>query len=432
VLKTKEYNLNPSALKPNIEALSRKYDKLFFFDSNKDPDSDENSQYEGLLAIGSIRELVIKTNENALDQLQSFYDKKRSWLFGYLSYDMKNSIEDLHSKNQDELKFPLLHFFSPAVVIELQKKKHTLHFDDEFIQPEEAEEIYRFAFTIPTSMETASPGLNIQNRISKEEYFQAFEKIKQHILRGDIYEINFCQEFFAENAIINPALVFDKLNKAAKAPFSAFFRLNDHFLLSSSPERFLKKQGNKIISQPIKGTIRRSGNKAEDDELKLKLRNDTKEQNENVMIVDLVRNDLSRIAEKGSVRVDELFGIYTFLQVHQMISTVSCTLKEDADLSTILRATFPMGSMTGAPKVKAMQLIEEFEKTMRGLYSGAIGYIDPEGNFDFSVVIRSILYNSSEHYLSFTAGSAITSKAEAEQEYQECLLKAKAMFEALS
>jgi para-aminobenzoate synthetase component 1 len=149
------------------------------------------------------------------------------------------------------------------------------------------------------------------------------------------------------------------------------------------------------------------------------------------MIVDLVRNDLSKIASKGSVNVDELFGIYSFKQVHQMISTVSCEIKDHFTFTDIIKATFPMGSMTGAPKVRAMQIIEECESTKRGVYSGALGYIEPNGDFDFSVVIRSILYNSSNNYLSFMTGSAITSQADAESEYAECLLKAKAMFEAL-
>ena len=149
------------------------------------------------------------------------------------------------------------------------------------------------------------------------------------------------------------------------------------------------------------------------------------------MIVDLVRNDLSRIAVKNTVKVDELFGIYTFDQVHQMISTISCEVKAETTIKDILQATFPMGSMTGAPKIRAMKLIEKFEETKRGLYSGAIGYISPEGDFDFNVVIRSIQYNTLKMYLSFMVGGAITIASDAELEYQECLVKAKALFEVL-
>ena len=149
------------------------------------------------------------------------------------------------------------------------------------------------------------------------------------------------------------------------------------------------------------------------------------------MIVDLVRNDLSRIAKKDSVKVDELFGVYTFDQVHHMISTISCELREDKGLKDVFEATFPMGSMTGAPKIRAMELIEKFEQTKRGLYSGAVGYISPEGDFDFNVVIRSMQYNALNKYLSFMVGGAITIGSDAELEYEECLVKAKALFEVL-
>nr|MBA3971024.1 anthranilate synthase component I family protein [Bacteroidota bacterium] len=241
-----------------------------------------------------------------------------------------------------------------------------------------------------------------------------------------------CQEFFAENVVIDTSSVYKKLNTISSAPFSAYCKFGSHYVLCASPERFLQKCGNTLISQPIKGTIKRAENPKEDEKLKIELRSNKKEQSENVMIVDLVRNDLSRIAQKGSVKVNELFGIYSFKQVHQMISTVSCELKEGLTFTDILKTTFPMGSMTGAPKVSAMKLIEQYETTKRGLYSGAIGYIRPNGDFDFNVVIRSILYNADKKALSFMAGSAITDKADAFQEYDECLLKAKAMFEVLS
>jgi para-aminobenzoate synthetase component 1 len=225
--------------------------------------------------------------------------------------------------------------------------------------------------------------------------------------------------------------IFEKLNKISAAPFSAFSKFGNYFLLCASPERYIQKKGNKLMSQPIKGTAKRSQNKLEDEQLKTELSNNLKEKSENVMIVDLVRNDLSQIAKRGTVKVDELQTIYSFKQVHQMISTISCELKENITFSDILRSTFPMGSMTGAPKISAMKLIEEFESTKRGLYSGAVGYISPNGDFDFNVVIRSIIYNSENMYLSFMVGSAITDKAIAEQEYEECLLKAKALFEVL-
>jgi para-aminobenzoate synthetase component 1 len=238
-------------------------------------------------------------------------------------------------------------------------------------------------------------------------------------------------EFYKENAIINPFETFNDLNKVSKSPFAAFLKNNQYYLLSASPERFLKKHNNKVISQPIKGTAKRHSDKQTDENAKIALKTNLKERSENIMIVDLVRNDLSHTAEKGSVIVEELCEIYTFEQVHQMISTIVSTVASQTNPTNIIKTTFPMGSMTGAPKIAAMQLIEQFEETKRGLYSGAMGYFTPENNFDFNVVIRSILYNAKNNYLSFSVGSAITALSKTEDEYQECFLKAKGIFEIL-
>ena len=259
--------------------------------------------------------------------------------------------------------------------------------------------------------------------------FNYYESRQVYFLAS--YEINFCQEFFAENTSINTVDIYEKLNAISQAPFTAYCKFGEHYLICASPERFLQKRSNTLTAQPIKGTTKRALIKADDERLIQELQNSEKERSENVMIVDLVRNDLSRIAKSGTVRVDELFGIYSFKQVHHMISTISCEVKKDVSFTDIIKNTFPMGSMTGAPKVSAMKLIDHFESTKRGLYSGAMGYIDPEGDFDFNVVIRSILYNKENKYLSFMVGSAITDKSDPEKEYEECLLKAKAMFEVL-
>jgi para-aminobenzoate synthetase component 1 len=253
----------------------------------------------------------------------------------------------------------------------------------------------------------------------------------EYIQQGDIYEANFCMEFFAENAQINPIDTYQKLATISQTPFAAFFKNNEHFLLSASPERYLRKEGTQVISQPIKGTAKRFEDPIQDEKSKLDLASDAKERSENIMIVDLVRNDLSQTANKGSVKVEELCAIYSFKQVHQMISTISSEVSNTISPIDILQTTFPMGSMTGAPKLSAMKIIEELEATKRGLYSGAIGYFSPVGDFDFNVVIRSILYNKNNNYLSFSVGSALTSLAIPEKEYEECLLKAKAMLHVL-
>ncbi len=268
----------------------------------------------------------------------------------------------------------------------------------------------------------------IQNRISQENYLTTIKKIQQQILRGDCYELNFCQEFYAENASIDPIAVYHQLTELSPNPFAALYKLNDKYCLCASPERYLKKTGYMVISQPIKGTAKRDlVNKLQDEYSKTSLLNSNKERSENVMVVDLVRNDLSKICEEGTVKVDELFGIYSFPQVHQMISTVSGRLQKDLHWVDAIKATFPMGSMTGAPKKRVMELIEQYEQTKRGLFSGSIGYINPDGDFDFNVVIRSLLYNSTAQYLSFQTGGAITFYSDAAQEYEESLLKAEAI-----
>ncbi|MCX6210033.1 MAG: anthranilate synthase component I family protein, partial [Bacteroidetes bacterium] len=275
--------------------------------------------------------------------------------------------------------------------------------------------------------------LNIQPKISREEYINIINKLKHHIHIGDCYEINFCQEFFAKNATINPLHIYQKLNTISPTPFSAYYKLNDKFLLCASPERFIKKTDNKIISQPIKGTAKRNLiNAVEDEKLKSDLQQSQKEKSENVMIVDLVRNDLSKICKAGTVEVEELMKIYSFKQVHQMISTVVGELKSETNFYKILQALFPMGSMTGAPKLKVMQLIDQYEKSTRNIYSGTIGYITSKGDFDFNLVIRSIAYNASNKYLSYQVGSAITHYSHPQQEYEECLLKASAIEKVLS
>ena len=230
---------------------------------------------------------------------------------------------------------------------------------------------------------------------------------------------------------MDPITIFLELNRISPTPFAAFYKWKDNYVLCASPERFLAKRGNKLVSQPIKGTAKRGGSDEEDKAIKQQLRNHAKELQENVMIVDLVRNDLTRSAKPGTVKTEELFGIYSFNQVHQMISTVVCELQDGISAVQAIRNTFPMGSMTGAPKISSMQLMELYERSRRGIYSGAIGYFSPDNDFDLNVVIRTLLYNSTEKYLSFQTGSAITYHADAEREYEECLLKAKAILEVL-
>ncbi len=392
----------------------------------------DNHQYqvaphavECLVAAGA-RRVVTAPAGRALEALQLFQQEKKSWLFGHLGYDLKNETESLQSGHPDRIGFPDLFFFEPEILLRLSEDQLDIEADD-------PDAVYR-AILAQTSV-APSKGkkpLHIQQGFSREEYLEVIHALQRHITRGDCYEINFCQEFFAEQAELDPLDVYRRLSAVSPNPFSAFYRVHDRWLICASPERFLKKTGNQLLSQPIKGTSRRvPGNQQEDQHTRDALYNSAKDRSENVMVVDLVRNDLSRVCKEGSVSVDELYGIYSFPQVHQMISTVSGELKENADLYTILKATFPMGSMTGAPKKRVMQLIEQYERTRRGIFSGALGYIDPQGDFDFNVVIRSIMYNQEDACISFQAGSGITHYSDAQAEWEECILKAAAIINVL-
>ncbi|MBA3705776.1 MAG: anthranilate synthase component I family protein [Bacteroidetes bacterium] len=433
MLQKLSYTISSKPFNINIEALNKRFNRVCVFDSNPQVNNNKYLQASQLIAVGCIRELIVKQEGNALEQLQQFINENKNWIFGYLTYDLKNEVENLNSRNTGGIALPALHFFVPQVVLQINNSSASIFYDDALVTKTVAEEIYELIFRkpemlIPITIGTQSNSI-IKPRINKQEYIDSVNQLKQHIRLGDIYEINFCQEFFAENIILDTVNVYEKLNEISRAPFTAYCKFGSNYLLCASPERFIQKQGNKLISQPIKGTIRRAAAKAEDEKLKNELQNSKKERSENIMIVDLVRNDLSRIAKRGNV--NELFGVYSFKQVHQLISTVTCEVKENISFTDIIKSTFPMGSMTGAPKVSAMKLIDQYESSKRGLYSGAVGYITPTGDFDFNVVIRSILYDASNNYLSFMVGSAIIDKSDAELEYEECLLKAKALFEVL-
>lgn len=391
----------------------------------------DNHQYqiaphsvECLLAAGQKR-MISSNSGSALDELQQFMEKRKSWLFGHLSYDLKNEIENLTSAHVDKVDFSDLFFFEPEIIIRLSV-------NEIYIEADDAEAVFEQVEKAVNNSLPVTGSFQVKNRITKEQYVDYVHKLQKHIARGDCYEVNYCQEFFTEGATIDPLHVYKRLSHASPNPFSALYRVHDKWLICASPERFLKRNGNSVISQPIKGTSRRAIDNVFTDELnKQSLHNSMKDRSENVMVVDLVRNDLAKVCREGTVKVDELFGIYSFPQVHQMISTVSGELKPHISFEDIIRAAFPMGSMTGAPKKRVMELIEQYEQTKRGIFSGALGYITPEGDFDFNVVIRSIMYNQTSKYLSFQAGSGITFYSDAEQEWEECLLKAEAIKKVL-
>lgn len=422
-----KYIANPQQFKQQLLIWSQTYREVTFLDSN-----DHNvsySEYDCVLAADAFTSL--KTDYfNAFEDLKQYQQTTQDWLFGYLSYDLKNDVEVLYSANHDGLEFPDMFFFQPKKLFLLKgndlKIQYLAMCEDEL-----EDDLLNIQNVAVNASATTTHSVAIKQRIGKEKYLDKVNALLQRIHHGDIYEVNFCMEFYAENVVINPLDKFHKLNQISEPPMAVFFKNHHHFLLSASPERYIKKVGNEIISQPIKGTSKRFLDFDEDQNSKNNLQSDPKERAENIMITDLVRNDLSRTAEKGSVQVLELCRVYSFRQVHQMISTITSTLKDAYKAIDVLRTTFPMGSMTGAPKISALKIIEDIEETKRGLYSGAVGYFTPTGDFDYNVVIRSILYNQEKNYVSFSVGSAITSLSLPEKEYEECMLKAKAMFAVL-
>ncbi len=369
--------------------------------------------------------------DNAIEQIQQFIDNHSGlYIFSALGYDLKNSIEKLSSCNEDNIEFPLAILWVPAYVVKLNGENCTYV---QGIESNDSNNYVDYFLQKQSCYSNERLTEKFLERTSREAYLRNVIQLKNEIQLGNIYEVNYCQEFYAENVEMNDSLsAYFKLNEITKAPFSSFFDFENFTVLCGSPERYIRKKGEHLSSSPIKGTAKRGATIEEDEELKRSLFNDKKERSENVMIVDLVRNDLSKIAKPSSVKVDELFGVYTFATVHQLISTVSCTLRNNVSFSDILNATFPMGSMTGAPKIRAMQLIEKHEAFKRGIYSGSIGYIDPSGDFDFNVIIRTLIYNKKKKYLSCPVGGAITINSDPEKEYEECLIKVKGILDKMN
>ncbi|MFB6258154.1 MAG: anthranilate synthase component I family protein [Flavobacteriales bacterium] len=384
-----------------------------------------------LLAMGKADEIKVKEPGEAFSGLSEFLERNPDWAFGAFSYELKNELEELLSCSPQRIGAPVLHFFRPKVLFHLGKERTVAEYLPKELAPSDVQAIHKgLSRCDDEKEETSTPRTQLRPRTEKDEYLNAVRSLQGHIQQGDIYEVNHCQEFFAE-ASISPYRTFKKLQRIARAPMAAYYRSGNIRLICASPERFLQIEDRHVLAQPIKGTAPRGKGPKEDEEQIETLRQDPKERAENIMIVDLLRNDLSRTAEKGSVKVEELCGIHPFPTVHQMISSIRSRIASDRSPLEVISEAFPMGSMTGAPKVRAMELIEAHEGMRRGLYSGSVGYVDPQGNWDLNVVIRSLVYDAQEEYLSAMVGSAITARSDPEKEYQECLLKAEALKKAI-
>ena len=414
------HNLEKISLLNALLNLSDKNETISILVSNFDKKDDvmprDYITYDIIAGIGCINKLI--SNKDSLNNLKDFHNENKDWLFGYISYDLKNELEKLNSKNYVGFSSDNLTFFIPEFVMLF--KNNTLEVKSYYNKEECDALVSSFNYTEQFFLNET---LNLKARETKKSYLNKIYSIKEHIQRGDIYEMNYCQEFYSDNAVINPKTIFSELNQNTKSPFASFSKFSEKYILSASPERFLRKSFSNILSQPIKGTMKRGESLNEDELLKIKLKNSIKDFTENIMITDLVRNDLSVNAKRGSVIVEDLCQVYTFDKIHQMITTISSCIEDETHFCDVLKATFPMGSMTGAPKVSAMKLIEKHEDFKRGLYSGSVGLMAPNGDFDFNVVIRSIQYNKKEKYLSCSVGGAITIQSTAEKEYEECKVK---------
>lgn len=385
----------------------------------------DNHQYDSahhsVECIAAAGEISRITGPNTAESIDVFYQTNQDWLFGHFSYEYNAKYLD-GTQLKNPIHFSDAFFFRPAHILTLNEEWLTI--ESYSLLPEA---IFEEICTTKIVLDHIEP-ISITACITKEKYITTIQQLQAHIQQGDCYEINFCQEFHSKNALVDPIALYRQLTKLSPTPFACYYKENNAHLICASPERWLKKQGTNIISQPIKGTVKRArSNEVKDAQLKNELYQSSKDRSENVMVVDLVRNDFSRVCKAGTVKVDELFGIYSFPQVHQMISTISGQLMDNVGIKELVETGFPMGSMTGAPKKKVLELIHQYEPIERGIFSGAVGYINPNKDFDFNVVIRSLLYNSQNQYLSYLVGSGITIYSNPEMEYEECLLKAKAM-----
>ncbi len=384
-----------------------------FLDNNQYASADSN--YECLLAIAG-DEYVICQTENCLETIRDFHEKHPGWLFGHINYP---------SATKEYKLFPSAFFFKPGILIVLKNNQLTFE-TDRSDSSELMDQILNTPIQSTTIQKYKSGPWN--ESISKEEYTGKLNNILGHIQRGDCYEMNFCMEFTSEISVDNPVSMFQSINSISPNPFSAYYRINHAYAFCASPERFLQRKKDVVISQPIKGTARRNGILEKENEFICEsLQGNPKERSENVMIVDLVRNDLSKVALEGTVSVRELMGLYAFPHVYHLISTVEARVGRERHWTEIVQACFPMGSMTGAPKKKVMELTEHYEKTARGLYSGSIGYVNPAGDFDFNVVIRSLFYDDEKKMISCKVGSGITMRSQPDKEYEECEAKISAI-----
>ncbi|HLW40449.1 MAG TPA: chorismate-binding protein [Brumimicrobium sp.] len=360
-----------------------------------------------------------------VDALDAFLNRhKEDYRFGFVSYTSHNHP----SNKKDKIGFPKIGFFVPRYVVEIDKKG-TLTYLKGNKNGYSSRKIDGF---LNHSKGESRNQVQLESQLTQSEYLTQINALQADMNREKVGVVVFCQEFYAEKQEINPKTTYFQLNQKSKSPFSCFVQWNEKYVLSASPERFIKKEGTKLITQPIKGTAKRGKTQEEDEAFKNRLLSSEKEIEENTLVVEGIKNDLMQVAKKETVDVESFSQIHSFETVHQLISTISAEIEPETSFGTILKTVFPMGSMVGFPKEKALKLLDKYEAFNRGLYSGTIGYIQPNGNFDFNVVIRSILYDDENKTIICPVGGGITLQSSPEDEYNECLIKLNVLQDTLN
>ncbi len=352
---------------------------------------------------------------------------------GYFGYDLAWRLERLPQPSDRSIGMPdmALGIYDWAVVVDHQEQRSWLvgQGRDEATRQRWPELVRMFSAPHPVS---AAQPLRVNGHVwsnfSKEQYAAAFARIQEYIHEGDCYQVNLSQRFEGA-ATGDPWVGYQVMRQINPSPYSAYINLPDGQILSNSPERFLRVSGGEVETRPIKGTRPRSSDAEQDRRLAEELRNSEKDRAENLMIVDLLRNDLGKSCIPGTVQTSEMFAVESFPTVHHLVSTIRGRLAEGSDAIALLRGCFPGGSITGAPKVRAMEIIEELEPNRRGVYCGSIGYLGFNGALDSSIVIRTLFHHNGKVH--FSSGGGIVADSEMEQEYQETLDKAAAIMTAL-
>lgn len=406
-----------------------------FLDSSKEDQELSKYSFIGLNQFDVIEGKDFSVIENQLNKYKYEADKLidspfLSGAIGYISYDTFRELESIEGSSNSDFEIPNLRFIFFNNIIIFNHKTKEYYITDRESNRERVEKIINKinSYVAKEKKYDFDRDTTFYSNFTKEEYINAVSKMKNYIRSGDIYIANMTQRFFCENKD-DSFDIYEKLRLINKAPFAAYLDFDDFQIISSSPERFIQVKDRKVHTRPIKGTRPRGEDKEEDEKNKEELLASEKDKAELLMVVDLERNDLSKVCKPFSVNVTELFKLETYSTVFHLVSTIEGELNNNVSSCKCIEECFPGGSITGTPKIRAMEVIEEIEGLKRNLYTGCIGYFDFNGNSDFNIVIRTIIKKDNKAY--FGVGGGITFDSKEEEEYQETLDKAKALMRVL-